>query len=138
MLKKTELKKVKIGSFNGILTGGYATTVEGVSKAVIYAELNEDSIKEIICIIDLEKENAIDIFTGEVYHVLKRDEEKRIIEDIETDRYYVLSISRDNVISESQLYNIYLNYMASQAKNKYIKNNNCKVKVLNKNENNKK
>ena len=121
MFKKYDLRKARVGTFNGVLTGGYATDVDGVSKTVIYAELNENSIKEITCLVDLENENVIDIFTGEVFHILQRDNKRRVIEKIESNRYYVLSIENIEVKTESQLYNIYLNYMATQAKSKYNK-----------------
>ena len=109
MFKKYDLRKARVGTFNGVLTGGYATDVDGVSKTVIYAELNENSIKEITCLVDLENENVIDIFTGEVFHILQRDNKRRVIEKIESNRYYVLSIENIEVKTESQLYNIYLN-----------------------------
>ena len=130
MLQNYELKKAKIGSFNGICAGEYATINSfGKSVKVGMIEINENSLKEIICVIDEENQNAIDIFTGNFYHILKRDANNRIVEDVQADCYYVLRIYDEKKITDSMLHRIYCNHLAEQAVSSYKKNIGEKVKI---------
>lgn len=126
MLKNDDLRMVKIGCFTGHSSfGGYTTGEQtGEPMTVMHMELDEKSIKYITCIIDDSTGTAIDIFSGECYHIIQKDKFGRIIdskENIQNGVYYALTVEKDKVKTESQLYNIYLNYMASKTAKVYQK-----------------
>lgn len=125
MIKNYDFKEVRIGSFNGICTGGGATTDEnGNAIGISLLELNEESIKDIICIIDEENGNAIDISNGNYYHILKRDKNGRIIEDysaIQKDCFYALSVLEEKKVTKSQIYRMYCNYLVASVVSEYKK-----------------
>lgn len=136
MFKNYDLRKVTIGCFSGVYTGGHATMGEdGKPKSVVLAELDEKSMKELICLIDEENGYAVDIFSSEFYPILKRDKNGRILEEpryLETDYYYALKVYPAEDLTESFMYKIYCNYLADNAYTKYKKNFDKKVKVLTK------
>lgn len=121
-----DIKLAQICCFKNLNGGGFsAYGTYGKKINVVKVELDEKSIKEITCIIDEENNNAIDIFTGEVYRVLKRGNDGRITDDIsslETNNYYVLHVLEDKKVTESQLYRIYCNGLANKVFVKYKKN----------------
>ena len=120
-----DIKLAQIGCFKNFNGGSFSAYGPSGNKInVIKAELDEKSIKDITCIIDDENNNAIDIFTGEVYRILKRGSDNRIIDDIsslETNNYYVLHVLEDKKLTESQLYRIYCNDLANKVFVKYKK-----------------
>ena len=142
MFKNYDLRPVKIGCFSGVYTGGHATTGEdGLPKKVILAELDENTVKDIICMIDEENSNAIDIFSGDFYPILKRDKYGRITEEpkyLETNYYYALNVYPKEKLTASFMYRVYCNCLADSAYSKYQKNFAKKVKVLTLNSNHKK
>ena len=126
MNKKYDVRKVKLGSFNGKCTGGHAAIAgDGKAGQIIFAELNEKSFKETTCVIDWERESAIDIFSGEIYLILRRDKKNRIVESadqIKPDVYYVLNVMTEEKLTDSKIYNIYCQYLAQNTISEYNKN----------------
>lgn len=131
MLNKYDLRPVTIGCFKGITSGGYITgAYDGTPKKVVCVEVDEKSLKDIICIIDEEHSNAIDIITGDFYHIIKRDKNDRIIETIDYDNYYALKVKNNKDLTHSFLYNLYFNCLAENAYNSYKNNFQENAKVL--------
>lgn len=120
-----EIKLAQICCFKNLNGGSFSAYQSSGNKiSVIKMELDEKTINEITCIIDEENDNAIDIFTGDVYRILKRGKDGRIIDDIsslETNHYYVLHVLEDKKVTESQLYRIYCNDLANKVFAKYKK-----------------
>ncbi len=141
MLKDHDLRMVRIGCFSGNMeTGGVTANEDGRPRITILLELDEKTMKYITCIIDEEKQTAVDIFTGECYHIIQKDSYGRIIEDkddIKIQTYYALQVGKERVKTANQLYNFYLNYMATKAANNYNKEDNkhYQMKIINKNQN---
>ena len=125
MFNKYAIKNVKIGSFTGEKTGENKTLgKDGKARRYEYIEVNSDSIEEILAVIDEKNNNAIDIFTGNIYHILKRDEYNRIIEEpgfIKPDIVYDLKVNLEDKYTDSQLFRIYCINMASKVVKDYQK-----------------
>lgn len=119
MYNKYEVRKVKIGSFTGVTTGGHiARSEDNQPQSFGYAELDPNTIREILAIIDEKNGNAIDIFDGNFYHILQRDHLNRIIEKpgtVKANTLYALSVNIKDKFTDSQLFKIYCNSMATKA-----------------------
>lgn len=125
MFNKYAIKNVKIGSFTDNRTGCQMTTSSnGKVQKFEKIEVNSNSIEDILAVIDEKNNNAIDIFSGEVYHILKRDEGNRIIENpgfIKPDVLYALKVDTNNKYTDSQLFRMYCISMASKVVRDYQK-----------------
>ena len=81
MNKKYELKEVTIGCFtNNVLENYLSESIKGKHYQIRQIEIDKKTLKDIICVIDEANGNAVDIHTGEYYHILERDKYNRIIE----------------------------------------------------------
>lgn len=113
MPKNYTLKQVTIGCLNdNVLDDTYISeSINGKHFQVQQREVDKKSLKNIICVIDEENHNAVDIETGEYYHILKRDDYNRIVEkpgDIVANCYYALKVKENVKVTESRLYRIFL------------------------------
>lgn len=119
--KNYAIRNVKIGSFVNSKTGQHLSTgSDGKSHFFEYIEVNANSLEEILAIIDEKNNNAIDIFNGNIYHILKRDEYNRIIEKpdfVKPDVIYALNVDVNDKYTDSQLFRIY----CISAANKVVK-----------------
>lgn len=125
MSKDYEVRKVKIGSYIGVGSGGYATfDSNGKSCAVINIEVDDKSLEERICVIDKERENAIDIFSSEVFHIIKRDKNNRILDPIDKLHpgiTYVLQVMEKKELDDSKIFRLYCAYLARNVVSEYEK-----------------
>lgn len=123
MFDRYAIRNVKIGSFTDNKTGEHASiSSDGKTRSFGYIEVNTDSIEEVLAVIDEKNNNAIDIFNGNVYHILKRDEYNRIIEKpgfVQPNELYALQVSAKNKYTDSQLFRMYCISMASKVVNDY-------------------
>lgn len=85
------------------------------------------NIKTVDCVIDEERGNAIDLETGNIYHIIKRDnfnnilkEEVDRINDIPNGDLLVYKYYRKNMKNISLLYQMYINARAQKKYQEYL------------------
>lgn len=134
MFDDCDIREVEIGSFSGNCVGSSAVyDANGNMNVVLNLELNPDSVSTAICSLDTNFGKAINIDTGDIYDVLKKDKFNRIINDpreIKPNQQYVLSIGSKKILTSSELYNLYCNISND---NNLYKDKNINKKVYTKN-----
>ena len=123
MSKKYDLRQVTIGCLNGNVLDNYLSeAISGKHFQIQQIEVDKESLKDIVCVIDDKNGNAIDIETGEYYHILKRDKYSRIIEkpeDILANHYYALRVNEEVQITDSFLCKMFLIYSIDNIMKEY-------------------
>lgn len=95
----------------------------------VYNMLSFTNIKTINCVVDEVRGNAIDLETGNVYHVIKRgrwgivsQEEAENIRNSEKDTLFIYRFHEKNMDNISMLYQMFLNSRAQKKYQEYLKN----------------
>lgn len=117
-MQNYDLRFVKIGCFSGNMEYGGATTNNlGQPETVYFLEVDNKTVKHVMCVIDEANQTATDIRTKTSYHIIQRDLYNRIIEpskNLIPNTYYALHVGEKCVKTDD---------------NDFTKNNTYKTKV---------
>lgn len=124
---------VTLARYGGVVDN--SSKVEGnVYKSIQIVDFTVE--KTITGIIDKENSKVIDIETGAVFQILKRDKDNRIIDKLVSRQLYPISFVNKNWIDSGLLYQLCIKAKAKQVYQHYLENMNNnevnKVKIKSK------